>query len=538
MFKKVGRLQKTVMGGAMIIALFSIFSRILGLLRDRLLSSSFGAGQVLDAYYAAFRLPDLVFNTLVLGALSSAFIPVFIKYWSKNKKQAWQITNGVLNVLFLVVFGFAVLFFFLAPIAVDYMVPGFNKETKLLTISLTRIMLLGTLFFTLSNVAGSVLNSFRRFLSYSLAPIMYNLGIIFGILVLVKNTSLGYSGLGWGVALGALLHFLVQVPALKRTGYHWAPVFNFKHPAIKKISVLMLPRCFGLAISQFNFIVTTLIASSITIGAVAVYNLAFNLVNFPVSIFGISLAISIFPLLSRTFVDGNKKSFVENFSKTVRRVIYLVVPTSVLLFALRAQFVRLILGAGVFTWRDTILTAETLGWFSLSLFAQSLIPIFARAFYATQDTKTPVKIAVLSFFVNIIGCIVLGNLMGVGGLALAFSLSSVANFVLLYIYFGVKIIHLPNKQIIVSFLRIIGLSIFMAIVVQAIKYLIGPLVNMQTFVGILIQTLLAVVGGALFYIVATLAFRLDEVEVITQALVKKVKNKRVLQFLKKFLLFR
>lgn len=533
MLKKIFKIQNTVAGGAMIIALFSIFSRLLGLLRDRFLSSSFGAGQVLDAYYAAFRLPDLVFNTLVLGALSSAFIPVFLRYWRQDKEEAWQITSGVLNILFLIVLFFSIVFFIFAPLIVNYMVPGFAPETKALTVSLTRIMLIGTLFFTLSNIAGSVLNSFRRFLIYSLAPVMYNLGIIFGILVLVKKTGLGLTGLGWGVALGAGLHFLVQVPTLLKIGYRWKPVLNLRHPAIKKISTLMLPRCFGLAVSQFNFIVTTFIASGITIGAVAIYNLAFNLINFPISIFGISLAISIFPVLSQSFAEGNKSFFTHHFSKTIRRILYLIIPTTVLFLALRAQIVRLILGAGVFSWRDTVLTANTLGWFSISLFAQSLIPVFARAFYATQNTKTPVKIAILGFVVNIIGCLILGTLIGVGGLALAFSLASIVNFGLLYFYFDKKIFPLPSKEIIVSVLRIVGLSIAMAVVVQAIKYLVGPLVNMQTFVGVFIQTVSAVLGGVLFYLITTMAFKFSEVEIVAQIIIKRVKNKKVLKFFKK-----
>ncbi|MDD4996156.1 MAG: murein biosynthesis integral membrane protein MurJ [Patescibacteria group bacterium] len=526
MFQKVDKFQKTVTGGAIIIALFSILSRLLGLLRDRFLSSTFGAGQILDSYYAAFRLPDLIFNTLVLGALSSVFIPVFIKYWHQDEKEAWRITNGVLNILFLIISCLAIILFFLSPFLVNYMVPGFSQEAKNLTISLTKIMLLSTLFFTLSNVAGSVLNSFRRFLSYSLAPIMYNLGIIFGILFLTKK--IGYVGLGWGVVLGALLHFLIQIPALVKTGYRWQPVLNFFHPAIKKISVLMLPRCFGLAISQFNFIVTTLIASSLTIGAVAIYNLAFNLVNFPVSIFGISLAISIFPLLSQCFIEDKKTFFVKYFSQTVRKIIYLIIPTTVLILSLRAQIVRLILGAGVFTWRDTILTAQTLGWFSVSLFAQSLIPVFARAFYATQDTKTPVKAAMVSFFINIIACLIFGNLMGVGGLAFAFSLSSIVNLILLYFYFDKKITKLPDKEIMTSVIKISLISFLMAIIIQAVKYLIGPLVNMQTFIGVLLQTFFAALFGFIFYLTTTLAFKFEEVGVITQMISKRIlifKNK-------------
>lgn len=519
MFKFI-RLQNTVAGGAIIIALFSIFSRLLGLLRDRILSSSFGAGQVLDAYYAAFRLPDLVFNTLILGAFSSAFIPVFLKYFSQDKKEAWQITNSILNVLFLIILFLAVLSFIIAPTMIEIMVSGFTESAKILTVSLTRIMLISILFFTLSNVAGSVLNSFRRFLAYSLAPVMYNLGIIFGILFLTK-TSLGLKGLAWGVVLGSILHFLVQIPSLLKIGYQWKPAFNLVHPALKRIMKLMMPRCFALAINQFNFIVVTLIASTITIGAVAIYNLAFNLISFPVGIFGVSLAISIFPSLSQNFVDGEHRVFGRQFSKTIRQILYLIIPFTVLFIALRAQIVRLILGAGIFSWRDTILTAQTLGWFSLSLFAQSLIPIFARAFYAVQDTKTPVKIALLSFFVNIIGCVILGSLMGIAGLAAAFSLACLVNFVLLYLVFHKKVINLQNKEIGWAALKIIGISLLMAVAVQIIKYQTASLVNMQTFIGVFTQAGLAFIGGGLFYFILSLLFRFSEVDFIRKFVLSK-----------------
>ena len=521
MFKKIFNSGNTVMGGAIIIALFSIFSRLLGLLRDRFLSSSFGAGEVLDAYYAAFRLPDLVFQTLVLGAFSSAFIPVFIEYFSKDKKQAWRITNTILNVLFLTILGWSILFFLLAPIIVNLMVPGFSQDTKLLTVGLTRIMFAGILFFTLSNVAGSVLNAFRRFLAYSLAPLMYNLGIIFGILVLTK-TSLGLNGLAWGVVLGAVLHLLIQVPALLYTGYFWQPRFNVFHPAIKKITKLILPRYIGLLGGQLNFIAVTFIASVVTVGAVAIYNLAFNLVNLPVSIFGVSLAISIFPYLSQNFAAGRKKYLARHFSKTVRFIFYLIIPTTLLFIALRAQIVRIVLGAGAFTWRDTVLTAQALGWFSISLFAQSLIPIFARAFYATQDTKTPVKIALFSFFINIVGCVILGPLIGISGLALAFSIAALVNFGLLYFLFNRKVIHLDNQGIVYSVLKFIGLSLVMLVVVQIIKHSVAPVVDMQTFVGVFTQAALAAVGGALFYLVMSLILRFREAEIIYNLILNKI----------------
>jgi len=516
-------LQNSVAGGAVIIAVFSILSRVFGLLRDRLLSSNFGAGQTLDAYYAAFRLPDLIFNTLVLGALSSAFIPIFLSYWQRNKDEAWRIANSVLNVLLILISGLVIVLFIFAPFFVYLMVPGFNQPTRLLTINLTRIMLISVLFFTFSNLFGGILNSFRRFLAYSLAPVMYNLGIIFGILFLVP--PFGLAGLAWGVVFGAFLHLLVQWIAAHRTGFRWQLALDYLHPGVKKIGLLMLPRCFGLAISQFNLIVTTLIASFLVVGAVAIYNLAFNLISFPINIFGTSLAIAVFPVFSQTLINGQIKEFIYHFSKTVRRILYLIIPISFIYILLRAQIVRLVLGAGLFSWRDTVLTAEAVGFFSLSLFAQALIPVLARAFYAQQDTKTPVKVALICLVINLVGGIILAQLMGIGGLALAFSLSSIINLALLISILNRRFGNLDLKKIINSLIKIIFFSILMAGIVQLVKYQIAPLVNMQTFVGVLIQFLCAVGIGGLVYLILSLIFRFEEVIIIKEQVLRLIKRK-------------
>ncbi|MDD3102318.1 MAG: murein biosynthesis integral membrane protein MurJ [Patescibacteria group bacterium] len=521
MFKRFFKLESTVAGGAIIIALFSILSRLLGLLRDRLLSAHFGAGKILDAYYAAFRLPDLVFNTLVLGALSVAFIPVFLEYFAKDKKEAFKVANSLLNILLTAILFLVVVFFIFAPVLTKLMVPGFDLETRLLTIKLTRIMLISILFFTISNIAGSILNSFKKWLAYSLASIMYNLGIIFGIVFLVKK--MGFVGLAWGVVLGAFLHLLIQIPSLFKTGYRPQFIFNWRHPAVKKISVLMLPRCFALGIRQFNLIATTFIASSIAVGAVAVYNLAFNLVSFPIGIFGVSLALAVFPVLSQSFIDGDKALFTHQISKTIRRILYLIIPATALFIILKTQIVRLILGTGAFSQQDIILTAQALAWFSISLFSESLIPVFARAFYAIQDTKTPTIIAAVSFVINIIGCIIFGHLMKISGLALAFSISSVINIGLLYFYLNKKIGDFGKKEIFLSFGRIIFVSLAMASFVQIISHKMALLLNLQTFTGVLIQSTCALIGGILFYLIITFILQFPEVEIVHQFVVRKFK---------------
>src|SRR3989344_4660084 len=193
------RLTHTITGGAIIIAAFSLLSRLLGLLRDRLLFSLFGAGDTLDTYYAAFRLPDLVFNTLILGALSAAFVPVFLEYWHRDRKEAWRIANTVLNSTLVILFVFGLAAFIWAPEIVKIIAPGFDLAKRLATAELTRIMLIGILFLGLSNVASSILNAFKRFTAFAVAPVMYNLGIIAGILILVP--VFGVEGLAWGVAL-------------------------------------------------------------------------------------------------------------------------------------------------------------------------------------------------------------------------------------------------------------------------------------------------------------------------------------------------
>src|SRR3989339_49292 len=238
------KLLTTTSGGALLIAFFSVISKLLGFLRDRLLASYFGAGDILDSYYAAFKLPDLIFNTLVLGALASAFIPVFTKVWLEDKQKAVRLANTILNYLLGALIILAALIFILAPYLMKFIVPGFGNEQLAMTVTFTRVMLVSIIFFGLSNVLGGILNSLKKFFSFSLAPVFYNLGIIFGITVFYP--ALGLVGLAWGVVLGSFLHFVIQLPEALRSG--WKYRFLWRVTAeVKRILKLMLPRTLGLA---------------------------------------------------------------------------------------------------------------------------------------------------------------------------------------------------------------------------------------------------------------------------------------------------
>jgi len=502
------KLTTTITGGAIIIAVFSLLSRILGLFRDRLLFSTFGAGDVLDTYYAAFKLPDLIFNTLVLGALSAAFIPVFLDYWHKDKDQAWKIANSILNITIFVLFALGIAAFWLAPEIVRVIAPGFDVGKRIETAELTRIMLIGVLFHGLSNVASSILNAFKRFLAFAIAPVMYNIGIIIGIVAFVP--LFGIEGLAWGVVLGAFLHFMVQLPSVARLGFRYSFCFDWKNSGVRQIGRLIAPRTFGLAINQINQLVNTIIASTLAVGSVAILNAANNLQLVPIGIFAIPIALAYFPVFSEAWVKKDIPHLVASFSKAFRRILFIAIPSSIFIILLRAHIVRLVLGAGQFDWIDTILTARALSLFAISLFAQSLIPLIARVFYALKDTKTPVIISSISLVLNIVFSIYFSKTLGVAGLALSFSIASIVNVALLWLFLHNRLGELDDHRVFRSTMLITLISVLAGWLLYGMLYLIAPLVNTQTAFGLLIQAGSASFVGFAAYIMLARFVKLDE----------------------------
>ena len=488
----------SIAAAAFIIAITSLTSRFLGILRDRILAGSFGAGETLDIYFAAFRIPDLIYNLLVLGALSAGFIPIFISLKKDNKKAAWYLANNTLNILIISLVILAILgIIFINPL-INIIAPGFDSLAKAETAKLTMIMFLSPIFLGASALIGGILQSFRRFIAYSLAPIFYNLGIIIGALFFVD--ALGIVGLAWGVVLGALLHLLIQIPTAFSLGFRFKFIINFKDRATRKLARLMVPRTLSLAISQINLLVITILATRLETGSLTVFNFANNLQFFPIGIFGISFAIAVFPLLSEK-VD-NKEKYKEIFASTLRKILFFIVPATVLLITLRAQIIRVILGTGAFTWRDTIMTMNTLGFFALSLFAQASIPLLVRMFYARHDSKTPFYLGLISVIVNIILAILLGERMGVAGLALAFSISAIFQFFLLWLRLNIILGDLNLSNIISAVFVYTLAAIFCGIVVQTSKLAIWPFIDMTTFLGVFIQlTVCASLGLLTFFLI-------------------------------------
>lgn len=514
--------SKSITSAALVIGAASFASRLLGVFRDRVLAGQFGAGDTLDAYFAAFKIPDLVYNLLVLGALSAGFIPVFVRIFYNDKKEseAWQLVNDLLNIMAVGLVALSAIFVLIMPYLMPFIAPGFSGEKLQITIGLSRIMFLSPIFLGLSNIFGGVLQSFKRFFVYSLAPIFYNFGIIAGALFFVPRY--GIYGLALGVVFGAFLHMLTQIPTSINLGYRYVWSFNFKSWGIKRILRMMIPRTLGLAVTQINLVFMTIIASLLASGSLTIFNLANNLQSFPVGIFGVSFAIAAFPALSELATKENKDEFVNNFSNTARQILFFLVPLTILFIVLRIQIVRVILGSGQFDWEDTILTAQTLAWFSFSLFAQALLPLLVRSFFAFHDSRTPFYIGLASVAINIALGWPLSMKYGIVGLALAFSASSLANLILLWVFLKKRMHNLDEKNIAISVLKFLFAGIFMALAAQGMKYVVEPFFGTTTFLGIFLQGFIAGIVGLGIYALICLWLKSPEMIVFYNSLRRKL----------------
>lgn len=457
--KRILNIQtKNITSAALILGAASFVSALLGLFRDRLLASSFGAGDTLDIYYSAFRIPDFISMVLIMGAISAAIIPVFSQYLNRSQKESFVFLSNLLNLFLVFLILILILLVIFTPQLMGLIAPGFSGEKKELTILLTRIMFFSPILLGISNILSAVLQVFQRFLITSLAPILYNIGIIFGIIFFVP--SIGVTGLAWGVVLGGVLHLLIQLPVLFKLGFRPVKIFNFKEPGFLNVVKLTIPRSVGLAAGQINLIVVTAIASTLASGSIAVFNLAESLSRPVFTFVAVAFSTAAFPALSMAFSRKEKEKFDSIFFSAFNKILLLLLLLSFLLLIFKNFWVKIILQVGKFGTLDTNLTAACLGMFALGLFAQGLVLLLAKAFYALHDTKTPAVTSIIGMAVNIIlslmfvkllsfpnffekNVVNLFNLsdvkgMEVIGLPLAISLSAIIQFLIIYFLFRRK----------------------------------------------------------------------------------------------------
>ncbi|MBI2475147.1 murein biosynthesis integral membrane protein MurJ [Candidatus Uhrbacteria bacterium] len=524
MFRFLHTESKTIIGAAAIVGALSFVSRFVGFIRDRLLAGAFGAGDTLDVYYAAFKVPDLMFNLIVVGAISSSFIPLFSElYFGNRKEEAWKFTNTVLHILGLIMIVLSIiLLLFSNPISA-LIAPGFNDVKREAVSEFMRVMLIAQVLLSFSMVFGSVLQSFKQFFLYSLAPIFYNIGIIFGALFFTK--FFGPIGLAWGVVLGAFLHVLSQWIECRRSGYSHKFVFSKNTKEIKEMVRMTSPRMLGIVVNQLLFFILMIIATTLPTGSVTVFQFAYNIQFFPVGIIGVSFAIAAFPLFSEHILHDDIKSFRESFSSTIRQTLFLLIPFMLLFLILRSQIVRVVVGAGAFDWTSTVLTADTLAFFALTFIPQAFVFILARAFFALHDSITPLTAGLVGALIGIISAYLFSPTFGVVGLGMAYSLSAIINAVLLWVPLRQRIKSLDEASILQSIIKFAVSGLISGVVMQGIKYVLVLFLPLHTFFDVFFQGLVAGGVGLFAYFLIAWLLKADEMKAFVESMQKKILKK-------------
>jgi putative peptidoglycan lipid II flippase len=417
---------------ASIVALGFLGSRLLGLLRTVAIAHQYGTSPNLDAYFVAFRIPDLVFQLLAGATLGSAFIPTFARVMTgRGDREAWKLASSVLNLVLLATLVVAIVGLFLAPVLVPVTAPGLGDETgqhaqlTSLAVDLTRIMLISPVLFAVSGMFMGILNARHHFLAPALAPMFYNAAIIAGALI-----SDDVKVLAFAVVIGAFLHLVVQIPALGLVGMRWEPITEWRDAAVREVGRLMAPRVIGLAAFQFNFLIATFFASIVSSGAISAVNYAWLIVMTPMGLFGMAISTAVFPRMAEQAAreEGDLR---ETVSKSLRLILYLTIPASVGLMVLAKPLIAFLLRSGAFGSSSTDLVVSALVFYAVALFAHSGIEILSRGFYALSDTRTPVMFAVVSMAINLVLSLILVWPFGVGGLAVSLSIATIVEFALL-----------------------------------------------------------------------------------------------------------
>jgi len=429
----------------LILGLSFLLSKILGLFRDTMLAAKFGAlggdgAFNLDIYYAAFRLPDLLFNLLAYGVLSAGFVPIFVEIYKKRgDKEAFTFANEILHVTLGSISFIAIIFVIIAPWIIPMFVPGFSNESLQITIKITRLMMITPIIFSIGTIVSGINNSTDKFLPLALAPISYNLGIIIGILLWAQKY--GVYGVALGVVLGAILHSLVQLPSIFKSKYRYEWPKKWWTPKVKEMILISFPRIFGMSVQQIGLVISTVIASTLTLGSITIYNFAINIAALPVGLIGISTAIVSFSALSLHAAESNMQAFAKVLRQGIASILVLLIPMSIGLYILRLPIIKLLLERGKFVPADTLATGQTVSFLLFGILFEGLIFIVARGFYALKNTRIPVIAGIIAVAVHITTSYLFTIKMrwGTEGLAIAQSIAHLLNASIMTVLLSKKI---------------------------------------------------------------------------------------------------
>lgn len=513
--------QTNILSAAFVLMATAIFSQFLGLVRMRILAANFGASDTLGVYLVSSRIPDFLFQLLIAGALTTAFIPVFTNFIHHGKTEAAnKMASTILNLGFLIFCIISITLFIFAPFFLKIINPGsgYSTDQMILMANLMRVIIFGQLIFLIATFFASILQSHNHFLVAGVSAALYNLGIIVGILLL--SDRIGIYAPAVGVIIGACFFAIFQFPFVKKVGFKYKPNFSIKTEGVKEVGKLMVPRTLSILILQFGTLITVSLVSFLPSAgrSYVIYDYAITLAFAPIVLFGQSIAQAALPVLSRE--KDNLMNFRATFSASYIQMLYLIMPVSVLFLVLRIPIVRLVFGAAQFDWSATVLTGRTLAFFSLSIFASALIYLVSRAFYALHDTKTPLLIGIISTFIMIILSLSfvlfwnqnLQNIaqvytgrfrlvpVGVESLAFSYTVAAITNLMLLLFFLNKKI-KLLKLDFIIPQLKIFLCVIFMGFALYIPIKLLDQLVfdTTRTVNLILLTGISSLIGFGIYF---------------------------------------
>lgn len=544
--KKTPPKQQSVARSAGIVSIAVMFSRVLGLVREMVFANFFGSGFLMDAYVVAFRIPNVLRDLFAEGALSAAFVKVFTDYQiNKSEKEAWRLASLVFNALAVVLSVICIIGILLSNQFINLIADGFSPEKAALAVTMTQIMFPFILLVALAAVAMGVLNTKGVFGVPASASTVFNIvSVIFGLgfafwlaggawsssadknAVPTDAAQWAIIGMSIGTLIGGAAQLLMQIPSLYKVGFRFSPILSFRDEGVKRVMYLMAPAIIGTSAVQINVLINTYFVSDIN-GAQSWLTFSFRLMQFPIGIFGVAIGTASVPVLSRMASEGKFVDFRNTLSSSMNLVFLLTLPSACGLIVLGEPIIRLIYERGQFDAEDTAMTAVALAGYAVGLTGYAAIKVLSPAFYAMNDAKTPMIIAVISIAVNAAASLGFRELFmpfgyGHAGVALATSCVALINFFALAIFMRRKIKRLNGREIFASFIKIAVASAVMSAVCYASYYFLHQNFGARTFVFKLVETFIPIgLGGAVFLLIAKL-IGISEISKLYNAFARKL----------------
>lgn len=522
--------QTSILSAALIITLANVLSSISGLIRQRLLISAFfntqSSQEAFEALLVAFQIPDTMFQLIVLGALSAAFIPVFASLKRKNQEQAFAMSAIVINLLLLVFIAVSVVIaIFAEPITEWRTGAAFTPNQVIIAAQLTRIMLVAQVFFAISNLLSAVLQSYQRFILPSIAPILYNVGIVLGVYLL--EPMFGIYSAGIGVCLGAFLHMIIQLPLAVKLGFRFRWSFSISYPGVKELFRLIPPRVLTIGITEIQNLSLGFFATSLGNLSFVVIRLALTLMALPIRLFGVPISQASLPFLSEQSEEKDRQRFGDLVLQSLHQIAFLAFPASVLLLILRIPIVRLLFGTSNFPWSTTLMTGRAVALISISIAAQAMVQLLIRSFHAVKDTRTPLAITL-----GIVVCYLLGSAyvvfftnLGVLGIAAVTSLTAFLELALFLIAFHYTIGPIIKISFWLPQIKMVAASFLMAVFLYLPFRILDEVVfNTTKTVELIALTITTGTIGMMVYIYFAALFEIKELQLIT-TMFRSINNK-------------